>query len=108
MAAFRNGNWNWKKPGNRKAFQSNSEHGKSPKFNQRDDAAGHDVAKIVTLNIGKFIQAIIDFIIVAFCVFMMVKGMNSLKKKEASKPVEPPSPSKEEVLLTEIRDLLKK
>jgi len=72
------------------------------------DAAGHDVAKIVTLNIGKFIQAIIDFIIVAFCVFMMVKGMNSLKKKEESKSVESPKPSKEEVLLTEIRDLLKK
>ena len=50
----------------------------------------------------------IDFIIVAFAIFMAVKVMNNLKKKEEESPSEPPKPSNEEVLLTEIRDLLKK
>ncbi len=61
-------------------------------------------------NYGAFIQQCIDFIILAFCVFMMVKMMNKLMKKEEAKPAAPapaPAPSKEEVLLTEIRDLLK-
>lgn len=62
----------------------------------------------VKLNYGKFIQTVIDFLIVAFAVFMMVKGINSLKKKEEAKPETPPEPTKEEILLTEIRDLLKK
>src|SRR6218665_32787 len=53
---------------------------------------------------GKFIQTILDFTIVAFAIFMMIKVINHLKKKEEEKPAEP---SKEEVLLTEIRDLLK-
>lgn len=61
----------------------------------------------VTLNYGKFIQTLLDFTIVAFAIFMVIKGMNSLKKKEASAPVPPPAPTKEEVLLTEIRDILK-
>ena len=57
---------------------------------------------------GKFIQAIFVFIIVAFAIFSLVKGINSTKKKEEAAPAPPPAPSKEEVLLTEIRDLLKK
>jgi len=61
----------------------------------------------VTLNYGKFIQTLIDFVIIAFAIFMVVKGMNSLKKKEAAAPTAPPAPSKEETLLAEIRDILK-
>ncbi len=61
----------------------------------------------VTLNYGKFIQTIIDFIIVAFAIFMAIKGMNALRKKEEAKPAEPPPPSKEVVVLSEIRDILK-
>ncbi|GIP35778.1 large conductance mechanosensitive channel protein MscL [Paenibacillus sp. J2TS4] len=58
------------------------------------------------LNYGAFIQTIIDFFIVAFSVFIFVKAFNKLKRKEEEKPA-PPDPSKEELLLTEIRDLLK-
>lgn len=63
----------------------------------------------VTIAYGKFIQTIIDFTIVAFAIFMMVKGINRLKRKqEAEAPApEPAKPSNEELLLTEIRDLLK-
>ncbi len=61
----------------------------------------------VTLRYGQFIQTIIDFIIVAFAIFMAIKGMNALRKKEEAKPAEPPPPSKEVVLLTDIRDILK-
>ena len=60
---------------------------------------------------GQFIQNIIDFVIVAFCIFMMIKGMNKLtKKKEEPKPAEPEAPKgpTQEELLAEIRDLLKK
>jgi len=64
-------------------------------------------AAAVTLNYGNFAQTVIDFIIVAFAIFMAVKVMNNLKKKEEESPSEPPKPSNEEVLLTEIRDLLK-
>ena len=63
-----------------------------------------------TINYGNFIQTLIDFLIIAFCVFMLVKGINKLKKKEDEKPAAPapaPEPSAEEKLLTEIRDLLK-
>ena len=55
---------------------------------------------------GQFIQNIIDFIIIAFCIFLMIKGMNKLKKKEEPAPQAPAGPTQEE-LLTEIRDLLK-
>jgi large conductance mechanosensitive channel len=61
----------------------------------------------VTLNYGKFIQTLLDFTIVAFAIFMVVTGMNSLKKKEEAAPPAPAAPSKEEVLLSEIRDILK-
>ncbi|MFN3554575.1 MAG: large-conductance mechanosensitive channel protein MscL [Bacteroidales bacterium] len=62
----------------------------------------------VTLNYGMFIQNVIDFVIIAFVIFMMIKGINSLKKKEEEKPAAPPAPTKDQELLTEIRDLLKK
>ncbi len=62
----------------------------------------------VTLNYGLFIQAILDFLIIAMCLFFVVKAINALRKKPEPKcPPPPPAPSKEEVLLTEIRDLLK-
>jgi len=61
-------------------------------------------AGAVTLNYGAFINTVISFVIVAFCVFLLVKQMNRLKKKEEEKPATPP---KQEVLLEEIRDLLK-
>ncbi|MDD7250861.1 MAG: large-conductance mechanosensitive channel protein MscL [Prevotellaceae bacterium] len=62
-----------------------------------------------TINYGNFIQNFIDFLIISFCVFLLVKGINILskKKEEESKPETPPEPSNEEKLLTEIRDLLK-
>ena len=61
----------------------------------------------VVIAYGKFLLAILDFIIIAFVIFMAVKGINSLKRKEAVAPEVPPVPSKEEMLLTEIRDILK-
>ena len=76
------------------------------------DEAGNEILN--TLNYGNFISAIINFLILALVVFFLVKGLNKLsdlsKKKEAEKPAEPaapPAPSAEEVLLGEIRDLLK-
>lgn len=64
----------------------------------------------LTMNWGNFIQVIFDFIIIAFCIFLVVKGMNKLKKKEepAPEPAAPAEPSEDIKLLTEIRDLLKK
>ena len=61
----------------------------------------------VMLNYGNFIQTVVDFTIIAIAIFMVIKMINSLKKKEAEAPAAPPAPTKEEVLLTEIRDLLK-
>ncbi|HOW32007.1 MAG TPA: large-conductance mechanosensitive channel protein MscL [Bacteroidales bacterium] len=61
----------------------------------------------VTLNYGMFIQNIIDFLIIAGSIFLVIKAMNSMKKKEEEAPAAPPAPTKEETLLTEIRDLLK-
>ncbi len=69
------------------------------------EAAGN--APAVTLNYGNFIQALVDFTIIAFVIFMAVKFINSLKKKETAAPAAPTEPSREELLLTEIRDLLK-
>jgi large conductance mechanosensitive channel len=62
----------------------------------------------VTLNYGTFVQTLVDFIIIAFAIFMVIKAMNALKKKKEAAPPEPPKQSAEEILLTEIRDLLKK
>ena len=61
----------------------------------------------VAIGYGLFIQSVVDFIIIAAAIFVAVRVMNSLKKKEEAAPAAPPAPSKEEVLLTEIRDLLK-
>ncbi len=83
------------------------------KYVLREDVlneAGEVVTKGATILYGNFIQTAIDFIIIAFAIFMMIKAMNNMKKKEEAKPVAPPAPpapSKEELLLTEIRDLLK-
>ena len=64
-------------------------------------------AGAVTINYGVFINEIVSFTIVAFAVFMLVKSFNSMKRAEEEAPSEPPAPSAEETLLTEIRDLLK-
>lgn len=61
----------------------------------------------VSINLGNFINVVIQFIIVAFCIFCVIKGLNSMKRKEEPAPEAAPAPTKEEVLLTEIRDLLK-
>jgi large conductance mechanosensitive channel len=58
----------------------------------------------VTINYGNFIQTVVDFLIIAFCIFLVVKGVNAIQKKEPDKPKDPTA---EEKLLTEIRDLLK-
>jgi len=62
----------------------------------------------VTLNYGAWINTVIDFLIVALVIFLVIKALNSLKKREAEVPAPPPAPTNEEVLLTEIRDLLAK
>lgn len=69
------------------------------------EAAGE--APAVTINYGNFIQTMVDFTIIAFVIFLAVKFINSLKKKETPVPTAAPEPSREELLLTEIRDLLK-
>ena len=72
------------------------------------DAVISPAVNEVAISYGVFINTIITFIIVAFAIFLVVKGYNNMKKKEEAKPAPPQAPSKEEVLLTEIRDLLKK
>ncbi|HEY9083927.1 MAG TPA: large-conductance mechanosensitive channel protein MscL [Vicingaceae bacterium] len=62
----------------------------------------------IAINYGNFFQVTFDFLIVALAIFMVIKAMNAAKKKEEAKPAAPVAPTKEEVLLTEIRDLLKK
>jgi large conductance mechanosensitive channel len=61
----------------------------------------------VVLKYGVFVNTVLDFLIIAFAIFLVIKGMNALKKKEEAAPPAPPKPSKEELLLTEIRDVLK-
>ncbi|MBI5402331.1 MAG: large-conductance mechanosensitive channel protein MscL [Ignavibacteriae bacterium] len=68
------------------------------------DSTGKVISEAVTLNYGNFLQTTFDFMIIAFCIFMLVKAINSLKKKEEEKPA---APKEEIVLLTEIRDSLK-
>jgi large conductance mechanosensitive channel len=63
-------------------------------------------AGAATINVGLFINTVINFLIVAVAIFLMVKGINRMRRKEEAAPSVPPPPSKEEVLLTEIRDLL--
>jgi large conductance mechanosensitive channel len=69
------------------------------------DAQGEAAA--VTMNYGTFIQTVVDFLIIAFAIFLVIKAMNTVIKKEAEAPPAPPKPSKEEELLTEIRDALR-
>src|SRR5690606_3123466 len=70
------------------------------------DEAGEQIAA-VSLNYGSFIQNVVDFLIIAAAIFMAIKALNTLKKKEEAAPAAPAAPPKEEVLLTEIRDILK-
>ena len=64
-------------------------------------------AGAATINYGSFINTVLDFLIVAFAIFMVIRGMNKLKAKEEEKPAEPPKPSEEVQLLQEIRDALR-
>ena len=70
--------------------------------------AAAEEAGAAVIKYGLFINALINFLIVAFVVFMLVKGVNKLKREEEEAPKEPPAPPKSEVLLEEIRDALKK
>jgi len=69
--------------------------------------ASGDIPAVV-IGYGKFIQTAVDFTIIAFAIFLAIKGINSLKRKEEEAPQAPPEPPAQEVLLAEIRDLLKK
>mgnify|MGYP001339419752 CR=1 FL=1 len=66
-----------------------------------------DLMLFGSVKYGNFLAALINFVLIAFVLFMIIKGMNAAKKKEEEAPAAPPAPSNEEVLLTEIRDLLK-
>jgi len=70
--------------------------------------AAHDKVPETAINYGLFINSVIDFLIVAFVIFLVIKGINSLKRKQEEAPAAPPAPTKEEILLTEIRDILAK
>ncbi|NUM50209.1 MAG: large-conductance mechanosensitive channel protein MscL [Flavobacteriales bacterium] len=72
------------------------------------DENNNVIKEAVNLNYGMFIQNIFDFTIIAFSVFLLIKGINRLKKKEEEKPAAPAEPPAQEKLLAEIRDLLKK
>ena len=72
-----------------------------------DSLAAAQEAGAATINYGMFINSVVNFLIVAFSIFMVIKGMNSMKKKEEEKPAEPPKKSDEVLLLEEIRDSLK-
>lgn len=67
----------------------------------------HDKTPAVTLKYGTFLQTVFDFLIVAIAVFAIIKMINRLKRQQEARPAAPAAPSKEELLLTEIRDLLK-
>lgn len=71
------------------------------------DPDGNVIKAAVTFNYGMFIQNIVDFLIIAFCIFVAIRIMMKFKKKQEEAPAAPPAPSKEETLLAEIRDLLK-
>ena len=62
----------------------------------------------VSINYGNFINTVIEFLIIAFCIFLIVKAINSLKQPEEAAPAAEPAPTKEELLLTDIRDILAK
>ena len=71
------------------------------------DAQGAEISPEVAINFGNLISVVLDFIIIAFVIFCVIKAINRLHKKPEEAPPAPPEPSAEEKLLTEIRDLLK-
>ncbi|WP_305043372.1 large-conductance mechanosensitive channel protein MscL [Geoalkalibacter sp.] len=73
-----------------------------------ESLAAAQAAGAATLNYGVFINTVVNFVIVAFAIFMLIKVLNNLKRKEEAAPAPPPEPTVEQKLLTEIRDLLKK
>jgi large conductance mechanosensitive channel len=70
--------------------------------------AAEEGVEAVTLNYGMFIQNVVDFVIIALSIFMVIKAMQKMQRKAEEAPAAPPAPSKSEILLEEIRDLLKK
>lgn len=72
------------------------------------DSAGAVTQEAVTWNYGMFVQNVVDFLIVAFCIFMAIRVMQKFRKKEAEKVAEPEKPAEDVALLTEIRDLLRR
>jgi large conductance mechanosensitive channel len=72
------------------------------------DASGKVIAAEASIKYGEFITILIDFILVAVVMFMVIKAINKMKKKQAEIPTTPPEPTEDQVLLREIRDLLKK
>ena len=73
-----------------------------------DPATGKILKEAVALKIGNFIQTLVDFTIIAFSIFLIVKGINSVSRKKEAEAAPPPAITKDQELLTEIRDLLKK
>lgn len=73
-----------------------------------ESLAAAKTAGAATINYGLFINVVLDFVIVAFALFLLIRGINRIQRKEEAAPPPPPAPSKEVLLLTEIRDLLKK
>jgi len=71
------------------------------------DETGKIIVEAVKISYGNFVQTVIDFTIIAFAIFLLVKGINALKRKEEAKPAPPAAPSAEVTLLTDIRDILK-
>ena len=72
------------------------------------DAQGVEQAAAVSLNYGSFIQTIVDFLIIAFCIFLVIKGLNKMRRQKEAEPAAPAEPAEDVKLLTEIRDLLSK
>lgn len=80
------------------------------KFTMKDaviDATGKVTKQAISINFGNFIQVVFDFLIIAFAIFMLIKAINRINRKKDEQQVTPPAPTKEELLLIEIRDLLK-
>ncbi len=71
------------------------------------DAAGVVTTPEVAVRYGAFVSTAIDFVIIAFCIFMLVKAINRLRRKQEAAPAPPPGPTKDQELLAEIRDLLR-
>jgi large conductance mechanosensitive channel len=78
-----------------------------PKDAEAAAAIAADPASAAAINYGAFLQTVFDFTIVAFVIFLLVKGINRLKRKEEAAPPPPAAPTREELLLAEIRDLLR-